>query len=1058
MSEGVESADDTLAATRGPAAGERASALDEMDQGLERGTALGRYVVLSKLGAGAMGVVYAGYDPELDRKVALKLLLPGRHGSEGHSRLLREAQALAKLQHPNVVTIHDVGTRDERVWMAMEFVAGETLGRWCVSRQRRWTEVLDVLVRAGRGVAAAHAAGLLHRDLKPDNVMVGVDGRVRVMDFGLARARELSKTDQDVGTQLEREAEGKAAKVEGLEVRLTSPGALMGTPAYMAPEQFLNAELGPATDQFGFCAMAWEALLGTRPFAGEGVIDLAVAVLEGKRAAVPRGTGVPGWLCRVLDRGLSVEPHGRWSSMEVLLEALERGQTRARWRRAGTGAVALGVVAAAVFGWRWLDEHRRIASCEAQGASIEDVWNDGSRERLRAALVGTGVSHAHTTAKKVMPWLDDHGEAWRSARTQACIEYEVHARWDADAYARAAWCLDDRRMELEALVEELSRGDTRAVERAVQASAGLGGLDSCQQRAALEHMPLPPTAAREEARALRAEHSKAIAMRSTGAYPEGLEIARAALERARAVGWPPLVAQTRLAVGELLASAGRYAEAEETLENAYFEAVQAGATQDAAAASTKLVFTVGVHLSRHADALRWSRHAEVVLASLPDLGRTRLAAHLTTLAMVHDSMGSADDAMQLYERALEIWEEALGQEHPDFVNTLNNLAISHYRRGAFEEAKDVHERALAIREEALGPEHPLVAATLHNLAVVHDVTGAYEEAKALYERALAIREDALGSKHPEVAQSLSGLAIVHHAMGALEEAKALHERALAIQENALGSEHPALAQSLNNLAMVHARRAAYDEAKALYERALTIQEKTLGPEHPDLASSMHNLANVHHQTGAYEEAKALYERALAITERAEGPEHPHLAQSLNNLAAVHHATGAHEEAKRLHERALAIKTKTLDPAHPSIASSLKNLADVHYATGAHEEAKQSYARALGIWESAMGPDHPNCAHGLVGLARVALAQRRPGDAVPLAERSVAVREAAEVPATDLAEARFVLAQAMWNADRERPRALVLAEQAHGVYREAGAIATEELAEVEVWLRARRRVR
>ncbi len=202
-----------------------------------RGALVGRYVVLSRLGAGAMGVVYAAYDPELDRKVALKLLKPRRAASaqaaEGQRRLLREAQAMAKLTHPNVVTVHDVGEHGSRVYVAMEFVDGRPLTSW-TEHEHPWRATLDIFAEAGRGLAAAHAKGLVHRDFKPDNVMVGANGRVRVMDFGLARASDLdAPAEVTSGALPEADLRGSST---AFDAEVTRAGAIVGTPAYMAPE------------------------------------------------------------------------------------------------------------------------------------------------------------------------------------------------------------------------------------------------------------------------------------------------------------------------------------------------------------------------------------------------------------------------------------------------------------------------------------------------------------------------------------------------------------------------------------------------------------------------------------------------------------------------------------------------------------------------------------------------------------------------------------------------------------------------------------------------------
>jgi eukaryotic-like serine/threonine-protein kinase len=919
MSETSDTNDDTLAATRPPAAGEGTSeerrARPARDV-LRRGDVVGRYVVLSKLGAGGMGVVYAAYDPELDRKVALKLLLPasggGGGGSDGRARLLREAQALAKLQHPNVVTIHDVGTHDDRVWLAMEFVEGRTLGQWRAEKPRRWADVLDVLVRAGRGVAAAHGAGLLHRDLKPDNIMVGTDDRVRVMDFGLARTRE--EDEDEEGDEASMRDGVAHPKLEALELRLTQTGALMGTPTYMAPEQLEGGRLGPATDQFSYCVTLWETLFGTRPFSGSSFVELALAVLGGKRAPPPRGVHVPSWLRRVLERGLAVEPKQRWPSMEALLAALTRGHERARLRRTLGVAGALGLCAAAFGGWQQLDRRSRVAACEAAGSTIAEVWNDEAREALRVALVGTGVSHAEVTADKVMPWLDDHARAWQTARTQSCLDADVRGAWDQDLHDRALWCLDERRMQLEALLTELARADPKAVEKAVQAVAGLGRIDPCREQDLLVRTPAPPTEHRDEVRAVRAELSRVSAMRGTGAYEPGLTVARAALTRAEALAWPPLVAETRLALGDLLARTGAYAEAEETLEAAYFEAATAGAAEVAIAAAQKLVWTVGYRRARPADGLRWSRVAEVTLVSLPDVAQLHEATHLANLAHVHYASGSYAEAEALYQRALAIREQALGPDHPDVATSLNNLAAVHGATGSYAEARALHERALAIRKQAVGPDHPDVAASLANLAHAHLATGSYARARASYERALAIREQALGPDHPDVALSLTGLANVHLATRSYAKAGASYERALAIREQVLGPDHPDIASSLAGLANVHYATESYAKAEACYERALAIQEQALGPDHPDVARSLNNLANVHQDTGSYVQAEASYARALAIREQALGSGHPDLAYPLVGLAGVALATGRAADAVVLAERAVKVREDGDAPA------------------------------------------------------------------------------------------------------------------------------------------------
>jgi len=292
---------------------------------LERGSLVGRFIVLHPLGQGGMGMVYAAHDPELDRQIALKLVLPGQRSESNRARLFQEAQALAKLSHTNVVGIYDVGTVDHQLWLAMELVRGEPLGAWLGRKTRSWREVLHVMQGAGQGLAAAHAAGLLHRDFKPDNVMVNANQHAKVMDFGLARAPHSSDTSTNPLA------------------RVTLPGMWVGTPAYMAPEQFGDEQPSFAADQFSLCVTLWEALYDERPFQGKTMGELMGSLCTERPRAPQNTRHVPRWLKKVCLRGLSADPEQRFPSVKALLSALARGQRRMWIRRA---AATLGAIAA----------------------------------------------------------------------------------------------------------------------------------------------------------------------------------------------------------------------------------------------------------------------------------------------------------------------------------------------------------------------------------------------------------------------------------------------------------------------------------------------------------------------------------------------------------------------------------------------------------------------------------------------------------------------------------------------------------------------------------------
>ncbi|MFV8752751.1 serine/threonine-protein kinase [Nannocystaceae bacterium ST9] len=308
---------------------------------------VGRYSVLRRIGEGGMSIVYRAYDPELDRQIALKLLRPDDPDDrEGSARLVREARAMAKISHPNVAQVYDAGIAGSSVYVAMELIEGPSLDRWTAEMPRPWTELVRMYLQAGRGLAAAHAAGLVHRDFKPDNVMVGADGRPRVLDFGLARPAPLDAEDvlllddderlvaDDEYAQLSGEGEDRlepkrrepsAPSRSGefdLQFDVTRTGLVSGTPAYMAPEQHRGEPGGAAADQFAFCVALWEALYRKRPYEGRNYFELSDAILNGRRSSVPRGTHVPGWLQHQLERGLAIEPRDRHPSVQSLLASI----------------------------------------------------------------------------------------------------------------------------------------------------------------------------------------------------------------------------------------------------------------------------------------------------------------------------------------------------------------------------------------------------------------------------------------------------------------------------------------------------------------------------------------------------------------------------------------------------------------------------------------------------------------------------------------------------------------------------------------------------------------
>jgi len=350
---GIHVDEETLTGTDIREADPSAPALDE--PGLRRGSRIGRFTVLRELGSGGMGMVVAAHDPKLDRDVALKLLKPGERGQgrdDMKTRLLREARALAKLNHPNVISIHDVDTHEDEIFIAEELVDGRDLRAWRREKSRAWRDALEVLCQAGRALAAAHAAGIIHRDFKPGNVVVDREERVRVLDFGLAK-----RLEDDPETSMVGEADTVAVPYsEATAGSETRTGTLLGTPLYMAPEQHQYRAADARSDIFSFCVTLYETLYGEPPFAGTSLQELRANVTGGNVRDAPQGADVPAWLRRVLLRGLRPNPDERYPSMETLLRDLERDPTAGRKRTLVVAGIAVSFAlagAAAVLGVAW---------------------------------------------------------------------------------------------------------------------------------------------------------------------------------------------------------------------------------------------------------------------------------------------------------------------------------------------------------------------------------------------------------------------------------------------------------------------------------------------------------------------------------------------------------------------------------------------------------------------------------------------------------------------------------------------------------------------------------
>jgi len=895
-----------------------------------------------------MGRVVRAHDPQLQREVALKLLRT--QSTAMRTRLIREAQAMARLSDPNVLPVYDVGEHEGMVFIAMEFVDGRTLGRWLRERKRGLDEILAVFAAAGRGLAAAHAAGIVHRDFKPGNVLVGFageqdgrTGRVRVMDFGLARA-----ADDPEGTRHSDEfvvASG-ATSGEMLAEPLTEAGTVMGTPAYMAPEQHRGSTTDARSDQYSFCVALWEAVYGMRPFTADSTSELYRLKDRGQPVAPASGT-VPRRLRALLLRGLDPDPARRFVGMRELLAELAPPRATTRWRVVGaTGAIAtiaaVGVAAAA---------SHRSELCRGADAALEGIWNDGRAEAIDVAFASTEVPYARDTAMRVRGGLDRWATDWASAYTDACEATQIRGEQSVDVMDARMRCLDGGRRQLRALVDVLARADAATLPRATQAVAALPRIERCADPEILAaQVPPPEPELAPEIDTIRERLADARALDLAGRYDEGRTMYDELLARAYALGYGPLLAEVAFRRGWLEERSGSFAAAEDSLQSAFFAAREAGMDALAAEAASALALVVGVDRARHAEALAWAERARSGSADgVDDITEAAICSNLGNFAFAR---GAYDESLELHRCALAAKEKVLGRESSDVAMTLHNLGNVHAARGETDEALAHEQQALAIVRRTLGDEHPSVAEAENSLGAIHFGRGAHDEAVIHFERALAIWEPALGPDHPDVASVLGNLGAAENERGDFARSIAYQERALALRERTLGRDHPDVGTSLNNLGAVLRAQGSYDEALARLERAREIWETALGPEHPDVAITVGNIAKVHLLRGAPEPALEHARRALVIAEASLGPDHEGLGYSLTTIGEALLVLDRAAEAIAPLERALEVRRRgSVDPVRT--AETQFALAKALRATRRDRtRARELAETALASWRAA----------------------------------------------------------------------------------------------------------
>jgi tetratricopeptide (TPR) repeat protein len=699
-------------------------------------TQVGPFEIEQPIDAGGMGLVYAAHDRRLDRRVALKGVREQRGRSD---QLLREARMMAQLSHPNVVAVHDVIEAHDQIFLAMELVVGRSVRQWLDAAPRGWRAVTDVFLAAGAGLAAAHAAGIVHGDVKPANILVGDDGRVRVADFGLSAAAD----------EAPRTAEPR------------------GTPAYMAPEQRAGVACDAAGDQYAFCASLHDGLFGAPP---GGKL---------RPARVPRG------LRRIVARGLAADPAARFPSMARLLRALRATRSaRGRWI-AGAAVVALGL---AVLAYGVGQRRVQTAMCEAAAPRLTSPWTAEARARLRDAFGRAKLAYAGETLARVEATLDRWTAGFEAARRGACERGWLEAEPPPARFAAHLGCLEDRAREARALINQLRKIDATIVSHAQAAADRLTPLATCD---APEPRPAAPVDS--IARRILADRVAQVqAMADSGKFRDALPLAKANLATAEALGDPAMLAIARIKLGATQVGLSDYEAASPILMLAL---AAADVAQDDRTRAKAWVILMQSEYGR-------GHHEQVVFMKAPTLSATERIGDvwLQTEAMQFVGgalceLGRAGEAQPLFEEAVRLRRQMYGDRDRSLALALSSLGNGYAMQGNLAAGIAAHQQAVATAEAALGPGHP-------NVGVLHGNVGSdylygLQPARALPEltRALAIFEAANGPRQRVVAEALTDLGFALLEDGQRERAAATFARAMALWQD-VNPKHPVRAMAL----------------------------------------------------------------------------------------------------------------------------------------------------------------------------------------------------------------------------------------------------------------------
>lgn len=957
------------------------------------GSMLGRYVIRKVLGAGGMGVVYEAYDPQLTRKVAIKVLRTTLDGNtspdaaasatqpghsrveDNHRRLMREAKALAKLSHDNVVSVFDVGVIKGAPFFATEFVEARTLSQWWHESPRSWRETVDIMLRAGAGLSAAHESGLVHRDFKPDNVLIGHDGRVLVIDFGLVLGgaeREKAATLDGDGPDF---ADGNiATHGDGL----THTGAVMGTPSYMSPEQRAGYGVDAASDQLAFCVTLYEGLFGEKPGGGRAEW---LAVSETAPQPASGTPAPPAWLWAVIRRGLQKDPNDRFISMASLLQELaRRSRRRDRQRRL---ALVASLCLSSLVALPQLLSADTNELCRSGANQLHAAWDDDVRIRAQRAFGASDSSFAGDSWTRIDSTLQGYRRAWLDSYSDSCEATHVDQRQSMALLDLRMACLQDRSTALRAMSSELATADAELIERSIAAVLELPPIADCNDLERLKsRQPLPDNPSlRDAVRALQHELAQLEVAFAAGRLEHALTRGRALALEAAALGYEPLLAKIHAVLGQ--AHFDERAKVEH-LERALSHARAAGDPEQAATVANALFFARGYLGNDHAEAENLMRQA---MALVEAAGRRpeQLAELYFNQGVLSSLQGDHASSLKSINKAARLTLQIHGEDSLAYAKIVGNIADAQWFNRNYEAALAARLRSRTILMNLYGAEHPQMLAADMRLATAHADLGRAEDARRIGRETLARCQRVLGQMHVRCGVHYATVADLESAAGHIARSGELLVAATEIQER-LRHRLDAPAPWLETLRSGHARLSGqWLQAAQLARSGL---DKTLADvsAFPDLrALAARELAEVQVLLGDPEAAHAHARRALEYLQTPSLNADIERPQAEITLGIVESALGDHEAAIARLQRALELSVDFWggQSDHPNIARVHLALGRAHLAAGQLERARRDLERALRVLRRPEGTDKPILFETLVALAQYHVQTQSPARVLEL---------------------------------------------------------------------------